>query len=120
MGEETVTSDVSVVFTSVKTPLTVTVEDARSGAIVTVFAFPEDATLWHAGSRRTVARTAGDTPTVFSNLPPGDYLVAAIADIGPDALTAGDSTFLERLRPLAQRVHSRKVNRQRSALKCRP
>ena len=96
-AEETVTSDFSVVFTSVKSPLTVTVEGARSGSIVTVFAFPEDATLWYAGSRRTVARMAGDAPTVFSNLPPGDYLVAAIADIGPDALTAGDARFLERL-----------------------
>lgn len=104
MGEETVTSDFSVVFTSVKSPLTITVDGAQSGSIATVFAFPEDATLWYAGSRRTVARMAGDATTVFNNLPPGDYLVAAITDIGPDALTAGDLRFLERLRPLAQSV----------------
>jgi hypothetical protein len=104
MGEETVTSDLSVVFTSVKTPLTVTVEGARSGSIVTIFAFPEDVTLWHAESRRTVASLASDSPTVFSSLPGGDYLVAAVTDIGPNALTPYDPTFMERLRPLAQRV----------------
>ena len=104
LAEETVMSDLTVVFTSVKTPLTVTVEGARSGAIVTVFAFPEDATLWHAESRRTVARMAGDAPTVFSNLPPGDYLVSAVADVSPDAITSGDARFLERLRPLAEKI----------------
>jgi hypothetical protein len=31
-------------------------------------------------------------------------LVAAITDIGPNALTPYDPTFMERLRPLAQRV----------------
>ena len=71
---------------------------------MTVLAFPEDATLWHAESRRTVARMAGDAPTVFSNLPPGDYLVSAVADVGPDTITSGDARFLERLRPLAEKV----------------
>ena len=104
MGEETVTPEVSAVFTSVKTPLTVTVEGVRSGSIVTIFVFPEDATLWHADSRRTVARLASDSSTVFSDLPGGDYLVAAITDIGPDALTPFDPAFLDRLRPLARPV----------------
>ena len=104
MGEETVTSDLAVIFTSMKTPLSVAVQGARSGSIVTIFVFPDDPTLWHADSRRTAASLATDSPTVFSSLPSGDYLVAAITDIGPDALAPDTPRFLERLRPLGQRV----------------
>jgi hypothetical protein len=103
-GEETVTSDVSVVFTSEKTPLTVTLEQAKPGSVVTVFVFPEDASLWHAGSRRTVARVATRDAVVIDQLPPGEYLVAAVADVSPDVLKAEDGTFLAQLRAGAQRV----------------
>jgi hypothetical protein len=103
-GEETVTSDVRVVFTSIGSPLTVTLEQPLPESIVTVFVFPEDSSLWYAGSRRMVALTAIRGRVVFDALPPGEYLAAAIVGISPDALKAGDARLLEQLRPLAQNV----------------
>ena len=104
LGEENVIGDVSVVFTSSKTPMTVTIDGARPNSTVAIVAFPEDSTLWHAGSRRITARLAGGTPTVLTNLPAGDYLVAAVADVSPDALTAGELKLLERLRAGARKA----------------
>jgi hypothetical protein len=50
--------DVSVVVTSVKSPLTVAVQHPQENGVAAVVMFPHDRALWHAQSRRTQFRAA--------------------------------------------------------------
>jgi hypothetical protein len=68
-----------------------------------VIAFPADRTLWHPGSRRVQAvRPATDGRFILSNLPPGDYLVAALVDVGPNEWN--NPAFLAEIAPAGVRL----------------
>jgi hypothetical protein len=65
-----------------------------------VAVFPADRALWRWQSRRiTSARTGSDGRWILKDLPPGDYLVAALVDLDPDDLL--DAAILESLAPSA-------------------
>jgi hypothetical protein len=65
--------------------------------------FPADRTWWRWQSRRTQsARTGTDGRWILKDLPPGDYLVAALTDLDPDDLL--DAATLEALAPSAIKV----------------
>jgi len=98
--------NVSLVFTTVRSPLSISVEHARGSAAAALAVFPQDPRMWHSESRRTVFRTITDNPLVVDMLPAGDYLVAAIADVAAKSLDAGDVKLLERLRPFAEHVRT--------------
>ena len=68
-----------------------------------VVVFPADAALWRPGSRRTqFVRPATDGQFVFTGLPAGTYLIAALTDVEPEDLA--DSSFLGQLVPAAAKV----------------
>jgi hypothetical protein len=68
-----------------------------------IVAFPSDRTLWLPLARRIVS-TRADTSGRWNlrDLPPGEYLLAALTDLAPDELS--DATFLEQLVPSALKV----------------
>ncbi len=96
--------NVSVVFTEVKSALSITVERAPRSGSATIAVFPHDPAMWHAQSRRTEFRAVDTESIVLESLPPGDYLVVAVADVAPSSFNAADVKLLERLRPLAEHV----------------
>jgi hypothetical protein len=64
---------------------------------------PADRSLWQPASRRTRAtRSDTDGRWAIRDLPPGDYLVGALSDLGDDDLN--DRTFLDALSASAVRV----------------
>ena len=68
-----------------------------------VVVFPADRTLWTAGSRRIRStRPATDGTFSFADLPPGAYLLAALADVEPDDWQRVE--FLQELVPAAVKV----------------
>jgi hypothetical protein len=68
-----------------------------------IVVFPPDRALWLPLARRIVSARADTTGRwILRDLPPGDYLVAALTDLAPDELS--DPTFLEQLVPAAVRV----------------
>ncbi|PYR58707.1 MAG: hypothetical protein DMF85_09980 [Acidobacteria bacterium] len=81
-----------------------TVQDAdgRAAPEVTVVAFPADKAYWNPQSRRVQStRPAADGAYVL-RLPPGDYLVVALADIEPGETS--DPRFLQQLVPGSMKV----------------
>ena len=65
--------------------------------------FPTDRTLWLPSARRILSTRADTTGRwLLRDLPPGDYLVVALTDLGPDELA--DPAFLEQLVPSALKV----------------
>jgi len=82
-------SDAVVTFTDRRTHLSgtvLTIDEAPAPAYFIVL-FPEDRTLWEPGARRVrSARTGTDGRWVLENLPPGRYLLAALEDLGQEAL----------------------------------
>ncbi len=70
---------------------------------VVVIAFATDRTLWGSGARRVrAARPALDGRFVMPDLPPGDYFLAALADVDQDEWQ--EPGFLERVIPSALKV----------------
>ena len=70
---------------------------------VTVIAFSADRAQWKPGSRRIkIARPSSDGLFTLNDLPPGDYLVAAVTDI--EAGDANRPAFLEQLVNAAAKV----------------
>jgi hypothetical protein len=68
-----------------------------------VIAFPADRALWRAGSRRVVsARPGTDGAFAVRDLPPGNYLLAAVTDVEPADLD--DVSFLEQLATASVKV----------------
>ena len=68
-----------------------------------IVVFPADRTLWMPLARRIMS-TRADTMGAWAlrDVPPGDYLVAALTDLAPDELS--DPAFLEQLVPNALKV----------------
>ena len=68
-----------------------------------VIAFSTDRTQWQSGSRRSVsARPATDGSFTFSDLPAGEYFIAALSDLDP--LEWQDPAFLAQVVPAAIKV----------------
>src|SRR6185436_718387 len=68
-----------------------------------IAAFPADRSLWRWQSRRIAsARTGTDGRWILKDLPPGDYLIAALIDLDPDDLL--DPSVLDTLAPSAVKV----------------
>ena len=92
-------------FTDRRTELSGTLQGApnvpASDYVVVVFA--ADRTFWTPGSRRVRLTPPGlDGRFTFRDLPPGDYLLAAVADV--EAADLADVSFLERVIPAALKV----------------
>lgn len=97
--------DAVVTITDRPAQLTGTVQNAAGGGAneFTVIVFPADQTLWVPQSRRTFAvRPSADGAFAFRGLVPGDYFVAAIDDVEPDAWF--DPALLQRLTASAMKI----------------
>ena len=82
---ETLT-DVVMTFGDQPTELTGTLQDAsgRPAPEYFIIAYPSDRTLWTAPTRRVAqARPGSDGKFTLRNLPPGEYLLAAVTDAEP-------------------------------------
>ncbi len=99
--------NVTLTFTDTPTELSGTLHSA-SGQPTTdyyVLLMPEDRTLWRTKSRRIVsARPSTNGRFVFTNVPAGSYLLAALTDL--DALDLLDVSFLEQIAPAGVKVSS--------------
>ena len=68
-----------------------------------IVAFPADRALWRPLARRIQSVRAGTDGTwTMRNLPPGDYLLAALADLDPDDLL--DPAFFDKLVSASVRI----------------
>jgi hypothetical protein len=68
-----------------------------------VIVLAADRSMWLRGSRRQVSvRPASDGQYSVRNLPPGEYLIAAVTDM--DIADLSDTAFLEMLVPAAMKV----------------
>ena len=93
-----------VTFTDATQEINGTLQDAsgRPATDYTIIAFPADKALWSATRRIRTARPATDGKFALANLPAGDYLLAAIADLSPNEST--DPAFLEQAVPAALKI----------------
>ena len=99
------TTDVVLTYTDRPTELSGTLQTPAGDATADYFivVFSADKSLWTSMSRRqTMARPASSGRYVVSNLPPGDYLVAAVTDVEQGSWF--DPAFLEQLLPAAVKV----------------
>jgi len=80
-----------------------------------VAVFPADRSLWAASRRIRSARPASDGQFTFKDLPAGDYLAAALADLDPASLN--DSSFLEQLVAASVKVTLAEGQRQTQHLR---
>ena len=68
-----------------------------------IVAFPTNRALWLPLARRIMSTRADTSGAwILRDVPPGDYLVAALTDLSPEELA--DPTFLEQLLPNALKV----------------
>lgn len=98
-------SDASVTFADRLAQLSGAIQSAAGAAVnaFTVILFPADQALWTPQSRRIQAqKPAADGAFTFRNLPPGDYLLAAIDDVETNEWF--DPSFLQRLLPTAMKT----------------
>lgn len=108
LGAGTETRDVSILLTDDSPEIAGTARDAKAAPVhdCTVIAFSTDRRLWFPQSRRIVVRQSGqDGVFVFglaAGLPPGEYYVAALPDLGPGEQF--DSVLLGELAKTAERV----------------
>ena len=97
--------NVVVTFTDRPTELTGTLQtsDGSPTSDYFVIVFAAERGFWGPSARRSAsARPASTGRYVVRNLPPGDYLVAAVTDVEPNEWF--DPAFLERLVPAATRI----------------
>ena len=100
--------DVSILLTDDSPEIAGTARDAKGKPVhdCTVIAFSTDRRFWFPQSRRIVVRQSGeDGLFVFglaAGLPPGEYYVAALPDLGPGEQF--DSVLLGELAKTAERV----------------
>jgi hypothetical protein len=98
--------DVVIELTNRASELTGTLSDGNAHPAVdyTVVAFPEDPRYLSPFSRRIQAsQSSQDGRFLIRDLPPGDYLLAAVDDVEPGAWV--EPAFLDKLRATAVRVH---------------
>lgn len=98
-------SDASITFADRLARLSGAIQSAAGAAVnsFTVILFPADQALWLPQSRRIHAvKPSADGAFTFRNLPPGDYLLAAIDDVETNEWF--DPSFLQRLLPTAMKV----------------
>jgi protocatechuate 3,4-dioxygenase beta subunit len=98
-------SGASVTFTDRQSEITGTVTDDKNQPApeYTLVVFPADSRYWNGISRRVQsARPATDGRYSFQRLPPGEYRIAPVYDLEPNALT--DPDFLQQLEPTSLRV----------------
>lgn len=96
---------VSVVLSDKKTELTGTLQSASGQAISDyhIVVFSTDRTLWRRGARRSLStRPATDGRFVFSDLPSGEYYIAALTDI--ESRDWQLPAFLEQIVPAAVKL----------------
>jgi len=94
-----------VTYTDRPTELAGTIQDAagRAAPDYWIIVFPSDKTFWAPQSRRIQAkRPSNDGRFSFPNLPPGQYLVAAVTDVEQGEWY--DAEFLRRIIPAALTV----------------
>jgi hypothetical protein len=93
-----------VTFTDATQEISGTLQDAAGhpAADYTVIVLPADKANWSATRRIRTARPATDGKYTVTNLPPGDYLIAAVADLAPSEAT--DPAFLEQVVPAALKI----------------
>jgi hypothetical protein len=104
-SEATAISPVTVTFTRRHTSLGGTVRTApgQNPSAYFIVVFPTDKGLQHGGQRRVRSTRAGTDGTyAFLDLPPGDYLIAALSDLAPDDLF--DPSFFDEVAAGAIRV----------------
>lgn len=97
--------NVTVVLTDRTTEISGTVRDAKNAGVaaLTVIAFSADPQHWRAQSRRIAAvRTDSSGAFHVRNLPPGDYLLAAVDDVQQGEWF--DPAYLEQIRADAKRI----------------
>lgn len=105
IGSGLATMTVQVVFSDRRSELSGMLQAASGEAASDVFviAFAADRRYWGPGSRRVQAVRPGvDGRFLMKDLPAGEYLLAAVADIDQDQWT--DPTFLEQLISAAVKV----------------
>jgi hypothetical protein len=101
-GDGTGPKDVVLTFSDVHPRLAGTLASASGTPAPSYFVvvFPAARALWATPSRRTVfTRPATDGAFAFNDLPPGDYLIAALTDLDPATWQSPD--VLEQLIPAA-------------------
>jgi Carboxypeptidase regulatory-like domain len=98
-------TNAEITFTDRRTDLSGSVRDASGQALPDVHAivFAEDRTFWTPQSRRIAAiQTSAGGRYSFRNLPPGEYLIAAVTDVEDGEWF--DPAFLETLSSSAVKV----------------
>jgi Carboxypeptidase regulatory-like domain len=100
ISSDTNLAGVEVTFTDRRSELSGTLQTSTGDAASDVFviAFAADRGFWGPNARRVQAVRPGvDGKYVIRDLPPGDYLLAAVTDVDQDEWQ--DPAFLERLQP---------------------
>jgi protocatechuate 3,4-dioxygenase beta subunit len=98
-------ADLAVTMSNQTQELSGTLTDAQSmpATDYTVIVFAEEKQFWTPQARRIQSSRPGtDGRFIVRNLPPGNYLVAAVTDVEPGEWF--DPAFLEQLRPASERV----------------
>jgi hypothetical protein len=102
-------ADIEIVFTDRPAAISGVVRDVSLApdSTASVLLFPSDRLRWRdaRAAERTfvIARTRANGAFTLANVPPGNYVVAAVADTS--AADWPDQKFLEKVAPLATSVH---------------
>jgi hypothetical protein len=97
--------DLTVTFTDATQEIGGTLQDAtgRPAPDYTIIVFAENNQFWTTPSRRIrSARPGTDGRFTVTNLPPGEYRIAAVVDVAPNEIN--DPSFLEQLVPASIKV----------------
>jgi hypothetical protein len=88
-------SNVTVTFTNLTQDVSGHLQDAsgRPATDYTIVLFPADRALWTSTRRVRTARPGTDGQFVVTNVPAGDYRLAAVVDVAPGE--TGDPSFLD-------------------------
>lgn len=96
-------SDAVITLTDRISELSGRLDAGGTSADYTMILFSANQAHWSAPSRRVLtARAASDSTYSFRNVPPGEYLLAAVDDVEQGEWN--DPTFLQRLSPTAMKI----------------